>query len=76
MKQLFIPTFKFLPKSQVEERHLLIASKRSKEEYDYSYSKRERRERVDDGRARAEYAGAQEYIIHVVQHNPRTPAVG
>ena len=75
MKQLFNPTFKFLPKSYYRGETHLIAIKRSKEEYD-DYSKREREERVDDGRARAEYAGAQEYIIHVVQHNPRTPAVG
>ena len=59
MKQLFNPTFKFLPKSYYRGETHLIAIKRSKEEYD-DYSKREREERVDDGRTRVD-AGAQEY---------------
>jgi len=76
MKQLFNPTFKFLPKSYYRGETHLIAIKRSKEEYDdYSKREREKREWTTGAHARV-YAGAQEYIIHVVQHNPRTPAVG
>ena len=74
MKQLFNPTFKFLPKSYYRGETHLIAIKRSKEEYD-DYSKREREKREWTTGARV-WMLEHKSIIHVVQHNPRTPAVG